>query len=747
MHFEPSRRYDPIHRLLWHGVVWQTSLVLTLSLASLASAQSPESGAADADRLASEAEELAPIAESVGTTPDPFGRGVSLQAHKLRGLTTEVASLVLRGNPGGPIAFETSATPLRGEGDKAYVPVLIEIDGPSFLEANQSDTARIEIYVYALGTGQSVGDFLAEVFAVNVRELGEAVWQSGLKYYGHLNLAAGDYKLRTLVRNYHSKAAALREHSVHVPSSAELGQSFVSAPLFEPPMGRDGWLPIREGSGSGRSYPFVADRRALRPAVRPVLSSGRKVKAHLLTYDLPAGELTGRLELRRNGAAIAQAPLLQVSSREVAGSTGGEMLAVEFDVPPTEPGAYDLQVHLSRGSTSLSSTTVAGTVTQMAAGDQGLLWTDLRGRLTEASSPARVAAAGTAVPTEKGTRRRGKSRQERKKEQRANELAVAYRHALSQLGDGQQTAARSAILDMEAEVLTDGATEVLRAAELQVARELAETEVESLIPLIVLHDEIYLIYRQRNLFSLGSNARTVIEKLAELYAEQGGSEGSRIVASRALTSLAGRLQKANLPSSSRRLYQRALDHDPGNKAASLGLATSYERYGDYRQAVNVLERLVQIHPSYGEGALRLAINLQRLGLVTRTRDLLRLAFEEKSPGWIRALASQELARSLLVSGELEQATELLEKSVDEIPDQEATKYLLAHIYDRQKQPLKALDLLSHVEPSQADSARKVYDGWPREPLARVRNELSKAAQVRASLVARILEPGQPEEGR
>lgn len=723
------------------------SFLLSLGSALPSSAAPQASGGATDTAAASVKEpETTALPASEAALSDVFDRVVSLRAHKLRGLTAEVASLVLRGNHGGPIVFEAFATPLRGSGDKAYVPISVEIEGPSFLESNQSDMARVEIYAYALGAGQSIGGFFAEVFAVDVREMGEAIWQSGLKYYGHLELPAGEYKLRYLVRNYHSKAASLREYNLSVPSSAELSQPFVSAPLLSQPTGRDGWIPIREGADAGFNYPFASDQEAVSPSARPVLASGRRVEAHLLTYDLNARQPTGSVELLRNGAVVSRVPL-EILDRKAASAGEGELLTIAFEVPEAEPGAYDARVLFQAAGVNITSATVATAVAQMVPGNQGMLWTDLRGQLdTPRAAPA--AAVATATPQGKTeVRRRGKNREEKKREERTNGLAQAYRRALSHIDSARGSAARSAVLDLEAAVLTDGATDVLRSAELQVAKELADSDIESLIPVIVLHDELYLIYRQRNLYALGANARTLIERLAELYAERGGSEGSRIVAARALASLAGRLQKANLASSSRRLYSRALAHDSSNKAAALGLATSFERYGEYRQAVDVLEDLVEIHPLYGEGLLRLAVNLQRLGLVTRTRELLARALEGQSPDWIRALASQELARSYLVSGELDRAMELLEKSVAEVPAQEATKILLAHIYDRQRQPMKALDILSHVATSEGDSARKIYDGWPRGPLTEVRDKLTEAAQVRTALVARILDVSQPEEGR
>ena len=119
---------------------------------------------------------------------DLFAAGPTLQAYKLRGLTAEAVALIMSRSPGdGDIAFEALATPWPDESVQARLPLFIEIDGSTFLESNQSGTARVEVYAYALDADHQVAGFLADVFAVDVQELGEAIWQSGLKFYGHLD--------------------------------------------------------------------------------------------------------------------------------------------------------------------------------------------------------------------------------------------------------------------------------------------------------------------------------------------------------------------------------------------------------------------------------------------------------------------------------------------------------------------------------------------------------------------------------
>ncbi len=696
-------------------------ILLCSSGLSVAQDQTPDAG------RPAEATSGEDMPEALRSPAIDFFAGPSLQAHKLRGLKAEVAGMLLGSPGGGAIAFEAVATPLRA-GDKAIVPLFVEIDGPTFLETNQRSTARVEIYAYALGAEGQVVAFLAEVFALDVRELGEAVWQSGLKYYGHLDLPPGEYRLRVLVRNYQSGAAALREIALTVPT---FDQPHV-LPIFQPPSARDVWLAVHEWD-SPAEYPLWVGERAVSPAARPVLVAGRKSQAQVLAYGLPGQAAQGRIELLPAGiskqSAVDASPVATATleATRPPSTAKPEAIAVVFETPQVTPGDYALRVVLN-GATSA---TVPVFVLQQGTRDRALLWTDLRGQLGGGHGIREETAAAP-------SRSREADRPAKREQRQIRKLAAGYRQALAQLGTAQGAAARSALLKLESSVLTDGTLEMLTSAQLAVAEELCDGDVESLIPVLALHDDLYATYRQRSLYSLGFHAREVVELLAELYAKRGGTRGSHVVAARVLASLGGHLQAANLPSSSRRLYRRALDHDTQNLAALLGLATSYERYGDYSRAITILEDLAAAHPDSGEGLLRLAINLDRLGVRTRARSLTERVIELEAASWVRSLAYQKLARILLETGSLDRAAELLQASLEKTPGQRGSIYLLAHIYDRQKLPYRSLELLDGIAASQAPSPRKIYDSWPETSLHVIRRELSEAAAVRRPLVAKIL---------
>ncbi len=663
--------------------------------------------------------------------PAPWHGPIALQAQKLRGLSGEAASLAMLAPVGGELAIEPLALLVRPtaktDGARVRMPFFVEIDGASVLETNQAKAVRLEVYAYVLDAQKRVVAYSAEVFGVDIETLGEAIWQGGLKYYGHLDLPPGEYVLRILVRNFQSKAKAVREQKIEVPEPKDFPA--VLPPIFPDPANRDAWLAVREWSPELEPYPLIATDRAVSPAARAILISSRNQDVYLFA-DLPQSTIRrGSIEVLQGEKVIARVPLdepLETSS----GVRGLSHTRIRFAVPEIPSGRYELRFRLNTGGKDLESPATAVLIISPGAEEREMLWTDLRSML-KADQTVAVPEDPAAMP-------------QRVSKKLVKALAERYQKTLAAAAKALPDQQRATIFDFESNVLTEGpqgALAALLAGELAVAEKLAEQDVESLIPLLLLHQELHPTYRRRRLYSLAVHTRDLIEQLAELYAKQGQTEGSRVVAGRVLTSLAGDLQAYNLPAASRRLFQRALELDARNQAALLGLATSLERYGERAEAAKYLEALVTTYPSFSEGLLRLALNLIRTGQTTRAKQLLEAASNIASPRWVRAIAFQELARGHLLTGDLLQAVELLERAVELVPEQQTSLILLAHLYDRLQQPAKAIDILARITPApeQTESARKLYDSWPQSVLEQTRSELSTAASGRQDAFQHSLE--------
>jgi hypothetical protein len=155
--------------------------------------------------------------------------------------------------PRREIPFEVLALPLRGDGEIAYVPLVVEIPaGP--------DEGAFELFAYAVDSGGALRDSLRV-------PLERAVGQ-GFKVYGDFELAPDVYRLRFLVRST-SGAVGTASLTLDVPRFAD-GIPRVSPLLvIEPSLDR--WSMVREpvddrGEG-GVVYPFVIEGRPFVPRV------------------------------------------------------------------------------------------------------------------------------------------------------------------------------------------------------------------------------------------------------------------------------------------------------------------------------------------------------------------------------------------------------------------------------------------------------------------------------------------------
>jgi Flp pilus assembly protein TadD len=692
----------------------------------------PPGTAAPAPQAASAAPEPAPAASPFAAPAAPFAGRPFLQARRLPGVAVAVAAQVFAAPPGGDLALAALALPAAGGvppgEERASVLVVVEIDGATFLDRNQSGVARVELYAYAVAADRSVAADLVEVFAVDVGALGESIWQSGLKFFGHLELPAGEFNLRVLVRNAGSGAWGLTAVPLRVPARPA---PFLVIP---DPAARDAWLPVRASQDPGAALSAAGE--PVVPGARPVLVAGRQAVALLFGLGPEQPPPPWRLEFL--SVAAAGEPAVAASA-EVA-AAGGDAAApggrpIRFQVPELPTGPYLLRlVPAAAGGDALPALAVE--VAAAGPQERSLLWTDLRWLVSPLAAAAADLPSAPAAPP--GRRRLPRGARGRA----ARQLAAEYRRVLGDLAAAGPAAAavRTALLDLETATLARPGAEplaTLDAAEMAVARELAAANVESLVPVMALHDGLCSAYRSRRLYALSSHTLLLVERLAELYATGGGAAA---LASRALASVGGLLQEADLANGSRRLFARALELDAANQAALLGLAASFERYGQYARAVEVLERSVASHPEDAEGWMRLAVNLQRTGRRGRAREVLAKLASGPGPEWVQALAQEEVARSLLTTGQVEEAAAGLAGAVSARPDEGGLRFLLAYAYDRLGRRRDALEQLRAVAPvgpraAAAGSPRRAYDLWPESALAAARRDLAAAAAERLALLA------------
>jgi VWFA-related protein len=272
----------------------------------------------------------------------------------------DAASQLVSGEESGNVRMSVLAAPFKVSGDKAYVPVVLEVDGQSLLANTQGTALPAEIYIYAMDAGGAVHDFVAQTLGLDVAKAGAQLRQSGLKFFGHVDLYPGDYTIRVMVRNGATGASSLRVVPVRVPAFAEAGPFLLPAFFPETP-GK--WLMAREAPREGQpqnvDYPFMQDKQPYIPASKPVLTPGQDAPLSLVAYNLGSGDIK------------AQAKVLSLDGKELGagdlkllGSEPGSpaRLKASFRPPALQPGEYRLRVTLVDPSGATHSSTTAFSV-------------------------------------------------------------------------------------------------------------------------------------------------------------------------------------------------------------------------------------------------------------------------------------------------------------------------------------------------------------------------------------------------
>ncbi|HWM93668.1 MAG TPA: VWA domain-containing protein [Thermoanaerobaculia bacterium] len=298
--------------------------------------------------------------------PKPFAQRSRFE----KMLTT--AGQVLAGEEGGQVRASVLAAAVPGSEGTADVPVIVEIDGPSLLHLHQGTDLPAEIYVYAMDDKGQVSDFIAQTLTLDLMKVEARLLQSGLKFYGHLELPPGSYRARVLVRNGRTGFHGLRVVPLEVPSFTGAGPVLLP-PFFPEPKGE--WLVTREAPRPGRREvppPFWLGDQAFLPAARPILGD-EETRFALLGYNLAdEGDLQVRSQvLTADGREVKAGDLSPVALVSRApGEGGADRLELTFRPPALQPGEYLLRVTVTDAAGKAGTATTAFVVAAAAPGER-----------------------------------------------------------------------------------------------------------------------------------------------------------------------------------------------------------------------------------------------------------------------------------------------------------------------------------------------------------------------------------------
>ena len=153
------------------------------------------------------------------------------------------------------------------------------------------------------------------------------------------------------------------------------------------------------------------------------------------------------------------------------------------------------------------------------------------------------------------------------------------------------------------------------------------------------------------------------------------------------------MQGANLRAGGSRLFSKALELNPQEAAALIGLADMLGKFSDLQGSAQRLRELVAFSPDDGEALLRLGVDLCRSGRGRQGRQVLRHLLETPASPWILRLAYESLATSLLDESGLGDALAVLVDAVEILPEAQRPYLLTALVFDRLGRPHESIDMV------------------------------------------------------
>ena len=362
-----------------------------------------------------------------------------------------------------------------------------------------------------------------------------------------------------------------------------------------------------------------------------------------------------------------------------------------------------------------------------------------------ASAPAAAAPGRTAAEPQPG-----QAGQSGSKRAETSRLQTRYREILSAWVSGEVDQAPDDLIELETATVADGnpkSRKLLLSAEQAVIHELGATSLEVLVPIAMLHHEVYSRHLARGVRQAPLaviHARQMARDLAILYNQQSGTEGSALVASRVLTSLGGMLLEHAQQVPAAELFYQALELDRRNVPARLALATIFEKAAQPESAAKALREVLAIDPENPEARFRLAMSLKRLDQKTDARKVLDELAAETSPSWVTPLVYQELARLHAEFDRWAEAEKVLRAGLGRYPDHVRLHVELASVLDHRGSFGEARTLLEKVVSLPAGSSgfgeneRLLYNSVRPEAFSEARSILEDNSRSRLPVLAQAL---------
>ncbi len=245
------------------------------------------------------------------------------------------------------VPMQVLAAAFRASEEQAYVPVIVEVGGKDLVKGMEGGRLPVEFFAYATDERGEMKDFFTQMVSLDVSRQRATFESTGLKYYGHMDLAPGSYLLRVLVRNARTGRTGLQTVELEVPEYAE-AEPILLPPFFLEDSGR--WFLVREKQAEFQKsvvYPFTVNGEPYVPAALPAVAEGSGVQVCLVAYNFSneQPQLDGEI-VNPDGQIVAEQPF-GVIERTVTGIDGLDKFLATFEPRGLSAGSYTLRVALT----------------------------------------------------------------------------------------------------------------------------------------------------------------------------------------------------------------------------------------------------------------------------------------------------------------------------------------------------------------------------------------------------------------
>jgi VWFA-related protein len=200
------------------------------------------------------------------------------------------------------------------------VPVVLEIAGPDLVKHAKGNRATTDMFVYAFDEQGIVRDSLFQRVTLDVAQLGAQLRDSGVRFYGTLQLPPGKYALKSLVRVSETDRKGFQRVDLEVPAEGDVS---MVRPLFFAEAGN--WVMVKAARDDPKApYPFMLGNDAFIPAARATLRKGEPRLFTVFVYNAAPDELSweiapdAKLVSEENGKFVFALEKVPADAKELA---------------------------------------------------------------------------------------------------------------------------------------------------------------------------------------------------------------------------------------------------------------------------------------------------------------------------------------------------------------------------------------------------------------------------------------------